>query len=128
MRVPRGLITTRHPDGLAGLEVGLVALVRELDVLRDEMGPQGGHARHREAGGERTGPPAIEMGADDAGAARRTQLDLARPEGQDGALRVEIVAGFFAHHVRAQDVLERARGGTGVGHRHLDTVHSLEHV
>src|SRR4029079_8314601 len=40
-----------HPAGLAGLEVGLVALVRELDVLRDEVGPQGGNARHREDSG-----------------------------------------------------------------------------
>ena len=52
--------------------------------------------------------PAIEMGADDPSAAWRAQLDLARPE--------------------RQAVLERARGGAGVGHRHLDAVHSLEHV
>ena len=68
------------------------------------------------------------MRADDAGAAGRAQLHLARAQRQDGAPRVEVVALVFPHHLGAQDVLELARGGAGFGHRQLDAVHSLEHV
>ena len=44
------------------------------------------------------------------GPPRCAQLDLARPEGQEGPARVQVVAVLMAGGLRAQQVLEGARG------------------